>query len=258
MAINLRDYSRTAAQRGWGVGWPSCNGVRAAGTAVVSADRSGTRISAHKRLARLVDLLIDTTEARGYLLKTGQCGGYNCRAISGTNTASNHSWGLAVDINWQENPYTTNPQARTVPAWMPQLWNRYGFAWGGDYTGGRWDFMHFEFMGTPEQADQMTALALAELTGASAPPATRARVEEDCAMYIKCQPDPKKPVWVALLSGPMFVGLGGGELASAESEIQRGAGVQWVTEATWRELDRRSHALCDNPRPVTVVDNAPD
>lgn len=168
MAINLRDYSRTAAQRGWGAGWPSCGGAKAAGTAIVTADLSGTRMSVHKRIARLVDLLCDATERRGFRLKPGQCGGYNCRAISGTSSPSNHSWGLAVDINWNDNPYTTNPRLRTIPDWMVAQWNRYGFAWGGHYTGSMKDYMHFEFMGTPAQADQMTALALTELApGAS-------------------------------------------------------------------------------------------
>jgi hypothetical protein len=164
MAINLRDYSKTAAQKGWGAGWPSCAGAKAAGTAVVTADRSGVRLSVHKRIARLVDLLLDTTEARGYLLRNGQCGGYNCRAISGTNSPSNHSWGLAVDLNWQANPYKA-PLTTDMPPWMPKLWNRYGFAWGGDYSGAR-DAMHYEFMGSPADADAMTALALTELAGA--------------------------------------------------------------------------------------------
>jgi hypothetical protein len=167
--INLRDYSRTAAQRGWGAGWPSCGGAKAAGTAVVTADLSGTRMSVHKRVARLVDLLIDATERRGYRLISGQCGGYNCRAIGGTNSPSNHSWGLAVDLNWQRNPMR-RPLTTDIPAWMVEMWNRYGFAWGGHYTGTP-DAMHFEFMGTPEQADAMTALALRELTGEGPPPA---------------------------------------------------------------------------------------
>jgi hypothetical protein len=168
--INLRDYSKTAAQRGWGAGWPSCAGAKAAGTAVVTAATSGTRMSVHKRIARLVDLLIDQTEHRGYRLVSGQCGGYNCRPIGGTRSPSNHSWGLAVDLNWQRNPMR-RPLTTDIPAWMVQLWNRYGFAWGGHYNGTP-DAMHFEFMGTPAQADAMTALALRELAG-TAPPAPR-------------------------------------------------------------------------------------
>lgn len=166
MAINLRDYSHTAAQRGWGAGWPSCGGVKTAGTAVVQAAQSGVRLSVHKRLARLVLLLIDETERRGYLLKSGQCGGYNCRAIAGTSSPSNHSWALAIDLNWQTNPYA-QPLRTDFPEWLPQLWNRYGFAWGGDYNDrgrtGKADAMHLEFMGSPADADAMTALALREL-----------------------------------------------------------------------------------------------
>ena len=88
MAINLSDYSETAASKGWGAGWPTCAGAKAAGTAVVQSAKSGVRVSVHKRVARLVQLLLDATEARGYMLKPGQCGGYNCRAISGTSRAS--------------------------------------------------------------------------------------------------------------------------------------------------------------------------
>jgi D-alanyl-D-alanine carboxypeptidase len=167
--VNINDYSRNAAQKGWGAGWPSCSGAR--GTlATVSADRSGVRLTVHSRIARLVDLLIDATENRGYLGKPGQCGAYNCRPIGGTRTASNHSWGLAVDWNWQDNPYTSSGR-NSIPGWMPPLWNRYGFAWGGNYRGSKKDYMHFEFMGSPGEADQMTGLAARELGGGAGPPA---------------------------------------------------------------------------------------
>lgn len=165
MAIDLRDYTRTAAQRGWGAGWPSCAGAKTAGTAVVTAERSGTRLSVHRRIARLVSLLVDETERRGYALRPGQCGGYNCRPIGGTNSPSNHSWGLAVDINWADNPMR-RPLTTNIPTWMVDLWGRYGFAWGGHYTGTP-DPMHFEFMGSPTDADQMTAAALRDLTPAA-------------------------------------------------------------------------------------------
>lgn len=177
MAINLRDYSKTAAQRGWGAGWPSCGGVTAAGTAVVQAARSGTRLSVHKRLARLVLLLVDETEHRGYPLRPGVCGGYNCRPIAGTSSPSNHSWGLAVDINWDRNPYV-GPRRTDMPGWMPPLWNRYGFAWGGDYTGSKQDSMHYEFMGSPDDADAMTALALREFAAAQEDDMSQAQYEQ--------------------------------------------------------------------------------
>jgi hypothetical protein len=55
---------------------------------------------------------------------------------------------------------------------MAKLFNRYGFAWGGDYTGSRRDYMHMEFMGTPAQAATATALARRELTGTPPTPPT--------------------------------------------------------------------------------------
>jgi len=81
--------------------------------------------------------------------------------------------------------------------------------------------------------------------------------EDDC-MYVKCQPAPDKPVMVAVLSGPMFVGLGSpGELKSAEGEIAKGATCQWVELHTWLDFDRRSQALCANPRAVALVNQIP-
>ena len=170
--IDLNDYAHTAAQRGWGAGWPSCSGARLSGLAVVWAPRSGVGVSVHRRLARLVGLLFAETERRGYLLRSGQSWGYACRAIAGTSVASNHSWALAVDINSLANPYQF-PRRTDMPTWMPLLWNRYGFAWGGNYNNdgrhGKADSMHYEFMGSPADADAMTALASYELTGESIP-----------------------------------------------------------------------------------------
>jgi uncharacterized protein with LGFP repeats len=50
------------------------------------------------------------------------------------------------------------------------MWNRYGFAWGGNYNAPTLpDGMHHEFMGTPAQAQAATVLARNELGGAPAP-----------------------------------------------------------------------------------------
>jgi hypothetical protein len=45
-----------------------------------------------------------------------------------------------------------------MPSWMPDLWNAYGFRWGGDYVNKK-DAMHYEFMGSVAQAAQYTAIA---------------------------------------------------------------------------------------------------
>lgn len=80
------------------------------------------------------------------------------------------------------------------------------------------------------------------------------RVRKDDVVFIKTQPDKSKPVVLtALLSGPMFVALGPTETPSDQQIREMGSAVLWVEYGTWQEFDRRSHALCDNPRPVQVV-----
>lgn len=84
-------------------------------------------------------------------------------------------------------------------------------------------------------------------------PAPRSR--EDDVMYIKCRPDPRGPVWTAILSGPFFVQLAtAGELKSVEEAIAKGAIAQWVEKVTWDDLDRRSHNVCAAAPPVIVTD----
>jgi hypothetical protein len=66
-------------------------------------------------------------------------GCYYPRYIAGTTTLSNHSFGLAIDINSTENQRgTVGQMSRAVVA----IFKKWGFAWGGDwhYT----DPMHFE------------------------------------------------------------------------------------------------------------------
>jgi nucleoid-associated protein YgaU len=126
----------------------------------VAADRSGTRVNVHKRIAALVDILLDETERRGYRLDPKHCGGYVNRPIKHTKKASNHSWGLAIDLNWDKNPERFDGVLRTnFPSWLPPLWGRYGFAWGGNYSGSHKDPMHLEFMGSPDDADDMLSKA---------------------------------------------------------------------------------------------------
>jgi D-alanyl-D-alanine carboxypeptidase len=152
--INLQDYSRSAQSKGWG-------GPCTAARATVRLTEAAVTVDA--RLAELVGLIMRECERRGYRFRRADTGAYNCRYISGTTTWSNHAWAIAVDVNWQSNPFTSTLQT-DIPVWMRHLFNRYGFAWGGDYSG-RKDAMHFEFMGTPQQAATALTLARKEISG---------------------------------------------------------------------------------------------
>jgi hypothetical protein len=121
------------------------------------------RITVATRISLLAFLILNECIARGYNVRQADTGAYNCRYISGTTVWSNHAWAIAIDVNWQTNPYTT-ARVTDKPQWLFDLFNRYGFANGADYTGAH-DWMHHEFMGSPTQADAATDLALHELAG---------------------------------------------------------------------------------------------
>ena len=66
-------------------------------------------------------------------------GCYYPRFIAGSTTLSNHSFGLAIDINSLENQRGTVGEMHPL---VVEIFKNWGFAWGGDwnYT----DPMHFE------------------------------------------------------------------------------------------------------------------
>jgi D-alanyl-D-alanine carboxypeptidase-like protein len=191
MAVDLNDQRR-ADGRGWGPGWSgpgTCQQSKMDELAILSSRGKVVRFPPHeirsqggklvfeedvsfgggvrKEIRELVSLLLQVSERRGYInLNPISCWGFACRAIKRsdgtfTTTPSNHSWGLAVDINATDNVF--GGSSHTIERPMAELWNEYGFRWGGDYTTTK-DWMHFEFMGTPADAKEMTEKAIGKLS----------------------------------------------------------------------------------------------
>lgn len=187
MGVNLDD-SRRADARGWGPGWPDCDRSSWVPLSILSIEGKLVRLPSHRvrsdagnlvfeeevefpgsvreEIHELVSLLLQVSERRRHInLQPGWCWGGGCRAIKRadgtlTDTPSNHSWGLALDINAPENVF--GGSTHTIPTAMARLWNGYGFRWGGNYPDTK-DWMHFEFMGTPAEARAMTEKAREEL-----------------------------------------------------------------------------------------------
>lgn len=103
----------------------------------------------HKKAVAKMTGLWDAWEKAGLLklVKTFD-GLYNPRVIGGTNTLSNHAFGIAFDINEPWNTWGGQPamvgQTGSVRLLVP-LANQYGFYWGGHYNGKK-DGMHFELV----------------------------------------------------------------------------------------------------------------
>ena len=85
-----------------------------------------------------------------------------------TNTRSEHRWGTAIDLNWNENmecyidELGNVTEITTGSHWLPdedpysipadgdvvRAFEKYGFAWGGDAWQSKRDYMHFSYFGT--------------------------------------------------------------------------------------------------------------
>lgn len=154
------------AHPSWGSGWPNCQPSKM----VTLVRTDGMRLPVRAELADLTAMLCDLTELMGYDLVPGWCWGFACRAISGTKTASNHSWGLADDLNAPNNPYASTAwHAKNakgtfpfglrlscdIPEQVITLWETHGYGWGGRYKT-KPDPMHFEFLGSIADAAAYT------------------------------------------------------------------------------------------------------
>lgn len=74
---------------------------------------------------------------------------YNNRSKVGGGGKSLHSWGIAIDINPESNPYQPGnygPPQTDIPNQIIDIFRKYGFVWGGEWPGER-DAMHFEWYG---------------------------------------------------------------------------------------------------------------
>jgi hypothetical protein len=140
-----------AKERGWGNGWPYCQSGK-----MKTVSGGGIRVTVREEVAEMVMHLLSATDKQ-YNLIAGETGAYNCRPIAGTRTPSNHSWGLAVDINWNHNPYSYTFRSEIPPS-VVKMWNDAGWYWGGFYAN-RKDTMHFEYIGRPSDVAAHTARA---------------------------------------------------------------------------------------------------
>jgi len=155
------------AHPSWGSGWPNC-----VTTKIVTVTTGELRLPVRREVAQAVaGLVTELARARGRPFRADWSWGFACRAISGTSTASNHSWGLAIDLDAPENPYmdASTHQAphplrkkfangKTMRSTMPDdasaIARKWGFRWGGDYST-KLDPMHFEFMGSIDDAKRI-------------------------------------------------------------------------------------------------------
>jgi hypothetical protein len=183
MAFDFGYPNPSSDQRGWGDGWKpgmpigtrpsSYDGVivpltidlKDFGQGVLSFG-GGVREEVHD----LLEMLVTECAAQGYRYRPECYGGAfrPTKRSSGdsaippglpgsvyTDTPSNHSWYLAVDISTTTNVY--GGSSHDIPDWMVDLFHQYGWRWLGNTEIHDWE--HFDFAGTPKDAEAMTEKA---------------------------------------------------------------------------------------------------
>lgn len=168
-----------ADARGWGPGWPHNNADKCT---TIRLEKSGVSLMVRREIAPLVKFCGDEVERRGYLYDLGPMDptddwSFVNRPIRGTSIPSNHSWGLAVDMD--ASKYPQGQRKRRPPQWVDDIWFKYGFDNGAPWANP--DPMHYEFRGTPADARFLVASLAAhaiEATPAPMPPSAPAPVPD--------------------------------------------------------------------------------
>lgn len=124
----------------------------------------GPRVQCHKSVVGAFRALGRIMRRHHYLARAGVTGAYNCRPITGGSSLSAHAYGIALDINWDTNPYRTDKLVTDMPRAMIEEIEAMvtdrgvkAMRWGGDWDGrpdtphSNYDAMHFEAMATPEE-----------------------------------------------------------------------------------------------------------
>jgi hypothetical protein len=151
---------------------PRCTGP----FATVSLYGAG-KVTVDAAIVSAVKALDKVLIAYSYETRRIDTGAYNCRSNTSGTGWSMHAYGVAVDINWQSNPYSRvlrTDMLRNGDGKMPhricmirtnngrQVWN-----WGGFWTGNK-DAMHFEIVCTP--ADLRTGINWSTVYGGGVVP----------------------------------------------------------------------------------------
>lgn len=123
----------------------------------------GARVLVRKELFPALKKVDAIFVKYGYRVRAGDTGGYNPRNIAGTNVASLHWYGIAIDINWLLNPagshLVTNMPRKMVEEIeaITTVDGQQVFRWGGDWNDNNiqdesfYDSMHFETQASPAE-----------------------------------------------------------------------------------------------------------
>lgn len=121
----------------------------------IQGNQSTMRLVVHQKLAGEIEAVFTEMAAIGFPIKAGTTGGYVWRSMVSSSSRSHHSYGVVIDLNWDDNPYISGSQTvggsyrpgsnpYSVTSEVVQIWKAHGFYWGGDWNSAK-DYMHFTY-----------------------------------------------------------------------------------------------------------------
>ena len=136
----------------WG---PACNG---GSMTTIDFGDNGARVTVAKATVPVWRAVEAIFAKHGYGIRQADTGAYDCRAITGGTDYSLHAYGIAVDVNWQSNPYgstlvTDMPPGAIRDIEALEVDGVPVIRWGGRYSGNK-DAMHFEVIVPPATASR--------------------------------------------------------------------------------------------------------
>lgn len=97
----------------------------------------------HKKWTEFIPEVFATLERERLRKKINTFGGcFNLRSKRTSGKLSTHSWGIAIDLNPEMNQQGSS--GNMYPG-VVEIFQRFGFTWGGDWVGRSKDPMHFQF-----------------------------------------------------------------------------------------------------------------
>jgi uncharacterized protein YgiM (DUF1202 family) len=189
------------------------------------------KVRMHKKVAAAMEaasgdyeIKVNVKKAKAYKLKPAYCGTYCWRKIkhadgSVGSSMSMHSWGIAIDLNaWSPNGQGRGAKS-DIPKALVESMNKYGFYWGGDWSGSSYDPMHFEYapasfkaVAKPGIKDEAAPKPSAPAKPAPKPPAKptfkRYKVKTKTTLNVRAMPSTSSAVIKTLKKGTSLIVTG--------------------------------------------------
>lgn len=210
------------------------------GMAVIAAG-SGAKFRVNADHASRFQGLLADLEAAGVEIKPDQSGGYANRNIAGTSKRSEHAFGRAIDLNWNENARGT--AGKLDPEMARSLAAKHGLKWGGDWRNP--DPMHFEVdqSASPSASPPVSQRSITAFAGMGKPAAEEAPADVYDGPFQALSLSKRRAIFAKAEANLDKVRKGTEQIIKEQMSVA--ADGYLPPEPIMQELDRRVRALGD-------------